>query len=270
MQCYDKHQTSVSETIWKPPLIKAQTALITKKYGEKRFSIWWMELLHPAMWHDYDIDFARWLHPAMWHVALESWQWIYQVAAPCNVIRGSWMTSHWIHPLAAPCNVTQLWDHDIEFARWQVTLGWHSMEFAQTSAILEFYIWFRFWPYHHSQHVILHQSAKFYPNKTTLGRKKWRHVDFQDGGSQPSWILGVPCTISYRSSIATIALNWCLVFEKIAFFLHFGDRQTDRQTDGQHRCTVSLLSHHSLLILITTNNVTQRDYFLWTNSNATL
>ena len=31
-----------------------------------------MELLHPAMWHDHDIDFARWLHPAMWHVALES------------------------------------------------------------------------------------------------------------------------------------------------------------------------------------------------------
>ena len=43
------------------------------KYGEKRFSIWRMELLHPAMWHDHDIDFARWLHPAMWHVALESW-----------------------------------------------------------------------------------------------------------------------------------------------------------------------------------------------------
>jgi len=21
--------------------------------------------------------------------------------------------------------------------------------------------------------------------------KKWRHVDFQDGGSQPSWILGI-------------------------------------------------------------------------------
>ena len=29
----------------------------------------------------------------------------------------------------------------------------------------------------------------------------------------------------------TVALN-CLVFEKIAFFLHFGDRQTDKQTDS--------------------------------------
>jgi len=45
------------------------------------------------------------------------------------------------------------------------------MEFAQTSAILEFYIWFRVSPYHRSRHVILHQSAKFYPNRTTLSRK---------------------------------------------------------------------------------------------------
>ena len=63
------------------------------KYGEKRFLIWRMELLHPAMWHDHDTDFARWLHPAMWHVALESWHWIRQVAAPCNVACGSGMTS---------------------------------------------------------------------------------------------------------------------------------------------------------------------------------
>ena len=60
----------------------------------KQFSIWRMELLHPAMWHDHDIDFARWLHSAMWHVALESWQWIHRVAAPCNVIRGFGMTCH--------------------------------------------------------------------------------------------------------------------------------------------------------------------------------
>jgi len=51
-----------------------------------------------ATWHDHDINFARRLHPAMWRVALESWQWIHQVAAPCNVIRGSGMTCHWICP----------------------------------------------------------------------------------------------------------------------------------------------------------------------------
>jgi len=51
-----------------------------KKYAEKRFLIWRIELLHPAMWH----------------VALESWQWIHQVSAPCNVILGSGMTCHGI------------------------------------------------------------------------------------------------------------------------------------------------------------------------------
>ena len=40
------------------------------KYGEKRFSIWRIKFLHPAMWHDHDIEFARWQHPAMWQVAL--------------------------------------------------------------------------------------------------------------------------------------------------------------------------------------------------------
>jgi len=116
------------------------------------------------------------------------------------------------------------WNHDSEFTKWQhpamwyVALGWHAIEFAKTSAILEFYIWFRFWPYHRSRHVILHQSAKFYPNRTTLNRKKWRNVDFQDGGSQPSWILRVQyCVISYKSSIDTTARN-CLFFEKIRVF----------------------------------------------------
>jgi len=116
---------------------------------------------YPAMWYVvlgwHAIKFARRQHPEMWHLALESWYWIRQVAAPCSVAGGS---------------------------------RWHAIEFAHTSTILEFYTWFRFWPYHCSRHVILHQSPKFYPNRTTLGRKKWRHVDFQDGGSQPSWILG--------------------------------------------------------------------------------
>ena len=54
--------TSVSETTQKPPLVKVETALKKIKYGEKqkkRFSIWRMEFLHPAMWRNHDIDFAR-------------------------------------------------------------------------------------------------------------------------------------------------------------------------------------------------------------------
>ena len=43
-----------------------------------------------------------------------------------------------------------VWNRDSEFTKWQdpamwyVALGWHAIEFAQTSAILEFYIWFPF------------------------------------------------------------------------------------------------------------------------------
>jgi len=93
-------KTSVSETIRKPPLVKAQTALKNQKNKtwRKTISIWRMKLLHPAMWRHHDIYFARWLHPAMWYVALESWQWAHQVAAPCNVIRGSGMTYHGNRP----------------------------------------------------------------------------------------------------------------------------------------------------------------------------
>jgi len=44
---YTLYQTSVSETIRKPPLVKAQTALKTQnnKIWRKRFSIWRMEFL---------------------------------------------------------------------------------------------------------------------------------------------------------------------------------------------------------------------------------
>ena len=102
------------------------TALKTtkKKYSEKRFSIWRMEV--------------EFLHPAMWHVALESWQWIHEVAAPCNVKRGSGMTCHWIRPNVRHIGILHL-----------VSISTH----------------------HRSRHVILYQSAKFYPNRTTLGKK---------------------------------------------------------------------------------------------------
>jgi len=111
-----------------------------------------------------------------------------------------------------------LWNRVIEFARWQhsamwqVALGWRAMEFAQMSAILEFYIWFRFWPYHRSRHVILHQSAKFYPNRITLSKKmtscrfsRCRISAILDFKGQIMGSLKRPCTTSYRSSIETIA-----------------------------------------------------------------
>jgi len=95
------------------------------KYGEKRFSIWRMEFLHPAMWH----------------VALESWQWIHQVAAPCNVIRGYRMTCHWIRPNVRHIGIL------------------HLVSISTTS------------PQSTCHSAPVHQSPKFYPNRTTLGRK---------------------------------------------------------------------------------------------------
>jgi len=157
---------------------------------------------------------------------------------------------------------TYLCDHDIEFASWQqpqhpavwqVAVGWHAMEFAETSAILEFYTWFRFWPYHRSRHVILHQSAKFYPNWTTLSRKKtscrfsrWRISAILDFRGAIMGSLKSSCTTSYRSSRDTMALNCCFFLENPVFAIW---RQTDRWTDGHACCMKSRrLNNNSCLL----------------------
>ena len=88
----------------------------------------------------------------------------------------------------------------------------------------------------------LHQSAKFYPNRTTLQKtmtscrfSRWRISAILDFRGTIMGSLKSPCTTSYRSSIETISLN-CLVFEKIAFFCILTiDGQTNRRTDRQHR-----------------------------------
>jgi len=116
---------------------------------------------------------------------LQCCMWLWNHAMTVNSQSGSTLQCDmWFWddiPLNSPGGST------LQCGRWL----WDEIEFAQTSAILEFYISFWVRPYHRSRHVILHQSAKFYPNRTTLRRKKWRHVDFQDGGSQLSWILWV-------------------------------------------------------------------------------
>jgi len=97
-----------------------------------------------------DFQYGRWnsctLQCHMWLWNRDS-EFDHQVAPPCNVIRGSGMTCHWIRQ-----NVR----HNI----------------------YEFYMWFRFRPHHHSRHVILHQAPKFYPNRTTLCRKKMTSCRF--------------------------------------------------------------------------------------------
>jgi len=134
--------------------------------------------------------------------ALESWQCIHQVAAPCIVIHGSGMTCHWIRPNVCHIEILLL-----------VSISTHHRS--------------------RHRHVILCQSAKFYPNRTTLMMScrfsRWRISAILDCRDPIMGSLKSPCATSYRSSIETIALN-CLVFEKISF-LYFGDRQTTRRAN---------------------------------------
>jgi len=116
---------------------------------------------HPAMWYLalkwHATEFARWQHPAMWHVALESWHWIHHVAAPCNVAGGSGMTCHWIRPNIRHIGILHL----VSIS----TITAVDMSFCTS----------------------LRNFIQIGPPLA----KKWRHVDFQNGGSQPYWILGI-------------------------------------------------------------------------------
>ena len=123
------------------------------------------------------------LHPAMWHVALESWQWIRQVTAPC-----SRMTCHCIRPNVRHTGILHL----VSISTIALQSTCHSAPSLRN----------------------LSKSDHTRQKKITLCRfSRWRistTLDFR--GS-----LKNLCTAAYRSSIETIALN-CLVFEKIAFF----------------------------------------------------
>ena len=166
------------------------------------------------MWHYHDIDFVRGLHPAVWHVALESWQWIHQVAAPYNVTRGCGMTCHWIRP-----NVRHI---GILYLIW--------FPFPHITAVATCY----------SVPVceILSKSDHPRQKKMTPCRfSRWRISAILDFRGTIMGSLKCRCTTSYRSSIETIAIN-CWVFEEIAFFAFW--RQTDRhrQTNKQTNSAV--------------------------------
>jgi len=145
---------------------------------KKRFLIWRMEFLHPATWHDHDIDFASPMPHAMWHVAPESWQWIHQVAAPCNVTRSSGIMT-----LNSPGGSTLecgrwLWD-DMPWNSpkrqpyWNTTTGFNVDHITTVDMLF------------------CTSLRNFIQMGPYSAEKNLRHVDFQDGGSQPSWVLGV-------------------------------------------------------------------------------
>jgi len=73
---------------------------------------------------------------------------------------------------------------------WYVAVGWHATEFAQTSAILEFYIWIPF-PHITAVDMSFSTSLRNFIQIESPSAEKKRHVDFQDGVSQPSSIVGI-------------------------------------------------------------------------------
>ena len=178
------------------------------KYGEKRFSIWRIEFLHPAMWH----------------VALESWQWIHQVAARCNVIRGSGMTCHWIRPNVRHIKIKHL----LSISTISLQSTCHSAPVCENLSKSD-----------HPQQKKNDVMSIF--KMADLSNSRWRILDFR-GPVMGS--LKSSCTNSYRSSIETIVLN-CLVFEKIVFFFAFWrqtDRQTNRWTASMHKAALAVAS----------------------------
>ena len=132
----------------------------SKKHGKKRFSIWRMVFLHPAMY------------------VARSWHWFRQVTASCNVACGSGIvtvnspSSSTLH-----CD-TWLWD-DMPLNSPKRPPSWNS-----TSA---FY-------FDHITAVDMSfctSVRNFIQIRPTSVEKKLRHVDFQDGGSQPSCIFWI-------------------------------------------------------------------------------
>jgi len=139
-----------------------------------------------------------------------SWHWFRQVTAPYSVIRGSGMTCHWIRPNVPHIGILHL-------VSISSTLPQSTCHSALVSEIL---------------------SKSDHPRQKKMTSSRFcrcRISAILDFRGPIMGSLKSPGTTSYRSSTDIIALNG-LVFEKISFFLHFGDRQTDKRTDGQARC----------------------------------
>ena len=177
----------------------------------------------------------------MWHVSVESWHWINQVAAPCNVIRGSGMTCHWIRPLAAPSNVTHSsgimtlnspGGSTLQCGTWLLDdMPMNLPELPHIGILLLVSI-LTVSPQStcHSAPVceILSKSDRLQQKKMTSCQfSRWRISAVLDIMDLIMGSLKSPCTTSYRSSIETIALNY-LVFEKSHFCILATDKQMDR------------------------------------------
>ena len=190
----------------------------------------------------------------MWHVALESWQWIHQVAAPCLVIRAvGW--------------------HAVEFALWQHPATWHSSGIMTLNSpggsTLQCGRWL--WddmpwnspkrpPYWNStssfdfDHITavdmsfcssLRNFIQIGPpsagKNVVMSIFKMAISAILDFRGPIMGYLKSPCTTSYRSSIETMALN-CLVLRKLRFCHLATDRQTNRWTRPSHEAALAVAS----------------------------
>ena len=142
-----------------------------------------------------------------------------------------------------------LWNHDSEFNKWQhpavwyVALGWHAMEFAQSSKRPPYWNSKSCFDFDHITAVdmlfctSLRNFIQIWPPSaqkvTSCWFSRWQISAILDFRCPIMGSLKSPCTISYKSSLYTIAQN-CLVSEKIVFFAFW------RQTDRHHRCTKPL------------------------------
>ena len=132
--------------------------------------------LQCGMWlWNHDSEFTKWQHPAKWYVALR-WRaveitWWHHPAMWC-VALGSW---HW-----TPGGST------LQCSRW--LWDWIRPNVRRTGILLDLVLILTISPQStcHSAPVCEIVSKPDHPQQ-----KKWRHVDFQNGGSQPSCTLGV-------------------------------------------------------------------------------
>jgi len=168
------------------------------------------------------------LHPAMWHVALESWQWIHQVAALCNATRSSGIMT-----LNSPGGSTLqcgkwLWDDmplnsPKRLPYWNSTSGF---DFDHITAVNMSFCT--------SLGNFIHIGPPSSEKNESCWFSRWQISAIFDCRDPIMGSLKSPCATSYRSSIETIALN-CLVYKKIAFFCILAtDRQTNKQMDSTY------------------------------------
>jgi len=174
---------------------------------------WNSYTLQCGMWlWNRDSEFTKWQHPAMWHVALESWHWIRQVAAPCSMTGGSGMTCHWIRPNVRRIEILHL----VSISSTSPQSTCHSAPVTKILSKLD------------------HPRQK---KMTSCRFSRWRISAILDLRGPIMGSLKSPCTTFYRSIDHSSKL---LSFWENRVFVHFGDRQTDRRTDGQHRSTKPL------------------------------